>query len=89
LSGSERVRLWNVHRDVSLLEFDLPDDPPTLILDVPGVGERKLVPTLSIVRFEPDVGRVVLSWAAAQRVLAPYPQEVTGAMRRTVIWSRA
>jgi hypothetical protein len=88
LRGDEHVRLWNVHRELSLLEFNLPDDPPRLSLDVPGVGERKLTAALTTVRIEPDADRVVLTWAAAFRVLAQYPDEMTRSMRRAVIWQR-
>jgi hypothetical protein len=89
LRGGERARLWNVHRERAFLEFDLPDDEPRLSLDVPGVGERKLAPVLTTVRIEPDADRVVLTWAAAFRVLAVYPEEMTRAMRRTVTWRRS
>ena len=86
LRGGERARLWNVHRERAFVEFDLPDDEPRLSLDVPGVGERKLAPVLTTVRIEPDADRVVLTWAAAFRVLAVYPDEMTRAMRRSVSW---
>jgi hypothetical protein len=89
LRGGERVRLWNLHRKRAFLEFDLPDDEPRLSLDVPGVGERKLAPVLTTVRIEPDADRVVLTWAAAFRVLVVYPDEMTRAMPRTVIWRRS
>lgn len=88
LRGHEHVRLWNLHRERSFLEFDLPDDEPRLALDLPGVGERWLAPMLTTVRIEPDADRVVLTWAASLRVLTPYPDEMMRSMRRTVAWRR-
>ncbi len=88
LTGRERVKLANLHRERSNLEFDLPDDTPKLILDLPGVGERKLEPKLSTVSIEPDKDRVVLTWAASVRVAMPYPEEMTRSMRRVVRWER-
>lgn len=61
---------------------------PRLSLDVPGVGERKLAPALTTVRIEPDADRVVLTCAAAFRVLAVYPEEMTATMRHAVGWRR-
>ena len=88
LTGRERVKLTNLHRERSQLDFDLPDDTPKLSLELPGVGERRLQPTLSTVSIEPDAGRVVLTWAASIRVAMPYPEELTRSMRRTVRWER-
>jgi hypothetical protein len=88
LTGRERVKLTNLHREHARLEFDLPDDTPKLTLDLPGVGERGLEPILSTVSIEPDADRVVLTWAASMRVAAPYPEELTRAMRRVVRWER-
>ncbi len=88
LTGRERVKLMNLHRERSQLELDLPDDAPKLTLDLPGVGERKLEPRLSTVSIEPDADRVVLTWAASMRVAMPYPEEMTKSMRRVVRWER-
>lgn len=88
LTGRERVKLTNLHREHAHLEFDLPDDTPKFTLDLPGVGERKLEPILSTVSIEPDADRVVLTWAASLRVAMPYPEEMTKAMRRVVRWER-
>jgi len=88
LTGRERVKLTNLHRERSQLEFDLPDDTPKFTLDLPGVGERRLEPMLSTVSIEPDQDRVVLTWAASMRVAMPYPEEMTSSMRRLVRWER-
>jgi hypothetical protein len=88
LTGRERVKLTNLHRERAHLEFELPDDTPKFTLDLPGVGERRLEPTLSTVSIEPDSDRVVLTWAASMRVAMPYPEEMTKSMRRLVRWER-
>jgi hypothetical protein len=88
LTGRERVKLTNLHRERSQLEFDLPDDTPKFTLDLPGVGERRLEPKLSTVSIEPDSDRVVLTWAASLPVAMPYPEEMTKSMRRLVRWER-
>ncbi len=88
LTGRERVKLTNLHREHSELELDLPDDTPKFILELPGVGERRLDPILSTVSIEPDADRVVLTWAASIRVAMPYPEEMTKSMPRVVRWER-
>src|SRR5262249_23495845 len=81
LRGNERVRLWNLHREHAVLEFDLPDDEPRLSIDVPGVGARKLEPRLGTVRIQPDLDRVVLTWSGFIEVATVYPEELLATMR--------
>ncbi|XYI02873.1 DUF2169 domain-containing protein [Sorangium sp. So ce1128] len=88
LYGAERVQLWNLHPRHELLEFDLPDDRPRLLVEPPGVAARELEPLLQTVLIEPDLDRVTLTWAGALEVASPYPGEMTERMRHAVVWSR-
>lgn len=88
LQGAERVSLWNLHARHELLEFDLPDDRPTLVLEPPGVAPRELQPLLQTVLIEPDLDRVTLTWAGVLPVAMPYPEEMTASMRHAVVWKR-
>jgi hypothetical protein len=88
LTGRERVKLTNLHREHSNLEFDLPNDTPVFVLHLPGVGERRLEPILSTVSVEPDMDRVVMTWAASLRVAHAYPEGIRKTMPREVRWER-
>jgi hypothetical protein len=88
LEGGERVSLWNMHAAHELLEFDLPDDRPTLVLEPPGVAPRELPAMLGTVLIEPDAGRVTLTWAGVLPVAVPYPDEMTTTMRHGALWPR-
>jgi hypothetical protein len=89
LEGAERVSLWNMHAQHELLEFDLPDDRPQLLIEPPGVAARELRPLLQTVLIEPDHDRVTLTWAGVLPVALPYPAEMVASMRHAVVWSRA
>jgi hypothetical protein len=88
LDGTERVSLWNLHARHELLEFDLPDDRPRLIIEPPGVTAREILPLLQNVLIEPDQDRVTLTWAGVLPVAMPYPDEMVAVMRHKVVWSR-
>ena len=88
LYGAERVQLWNLHRERELLEFDLPGDPPRLLVEPPGVQARELSALLQTVLIEPELDRVTLTWAGALEVASPYTQESTERMRHAVTWNR-
>jgi hypothetical protein len=88
LDGRERVSLWNLHARHELLEFDLPDDRPRLVIEPPGVGALDLEPLLQTVLIEPDEDRVTLTWAGVLPVAMPYPEEMTTSMRHVAAWSR-
>jgi len=88
LEGAERVSLWNMHARHELLEFDLPDDRPKLVLEPPGVAPRELSPLLQTVLVEPELDRVTLTWAGVLPVAMPYPEEVIEKVRDTVVWAR-
>jgi hypothetical protein len=87
LRGGERVRLWNLHPNHELLEFDLPGDEPRLVVELPGVGARDLAAVLHTVLIEPDADRVTLAWVGSLEVAIPYPEEMTRELRRAAIWS--
>ncbi len=88
LTGRERMKLWNLHRDQALFECDLPDDEPTLVLQPPGIATRTLQPRLQMVLIEPDEERVTLTWAGSMPVAMVYPPELTRTMPHQVVWSR-
>jgi hypothetical protein len=88
LEGGERVSVWNMHARHELLEFELPDDRPKLLLEPPGVTVRELPALLQTVLIEPDEDRVTLTWAGVLPVAMPYPAEMTATMRHAVVWSR-
>jgi Uncharacterized protein conserved in bacteria (DUF2169) len=88
LVGGERVSLWNLHAMHALLEFDLPGERPRMLIEPPGAGTRELDPLLQTVLVEPDEDRVTLTWTGSLEVAAPYPEEMTRAMRHAVIWPR-
>jgi hypothetical protein len=88
LDGAERVSLWNLHPRYELLEFDLPDDRPRLLIEPPGVAPKELSPLLQRVLIEPDQDRVTLTWAGVLPVAMPYPEEMVTVMRDGVVWSR-
>jgi hypothetical protein len=88
LEGAERVSLWNMHARHELLELDLPDDRPRLLIEPPGVAPRELRPLLQTVLVEPDADRVTLTWAGVLPVAMPYPEEMVASMRHGVVWSR-
>ena len=88
LDGAERVSLWNMHARHELLEFDLPDDLPRLLIEPPGVAVRKLSPILQTVLIEPDEDRVTLTWAGVLPVAMPYPEEMVAVMRHGLVWSK-
>jgi hypothetical protein len=88
LDGTERVSLWNMHAQHELLEFDLPDDRPRLVIEPPGVAPRELAPLLQTVLIEPDRDRVTLTWAGVLPVAMPYPDEMVASMKHGVVWSR-
>lgn len=88
LEGAERMSLWNLHPRHEVLDFDLPDDRPRLVIEPPGVAPRELSPLLQTVLVEPDMDRVTLTWAGVLEVAMPYPHEMTRAMKHNVFWSR-
>jgi hypothetical protein len=88
LDGGERVSVWNMHARHELLEFDLPDDRPKLLLEPPGVAARELPALLQTVLVEPDEERVTLTWAGVLPVAMPYPGEMIATMRHAAVWSR-
>ncbi len=88
LEGAERVSLWNMHARHELLELDLPDDRPKLLLEPPGVGTRELAPLLQTVLIEPDLDRVTLTWVGVLPVAMPYPAEMLASMRHAAVWGR-
>jgi hypothetical protein len=88
LEGGERARIEGLHRDHDLLELQLPDDRPRLLVELPGVGQRELKPQLGTVLIEPDEDRLTLTWAGVMEVAMIYPDEVLRGMRWGVVWSR-
>ena len=88
LEGAERVSLWNMHAKHEVLELDLPDDRPRLLIEPPGVTARELAPLLQNVLIEPDQDRVTLTWTGVLPVAMPYPDEMVAVMRHGVVWSR-
>ena len=88
LEGAERVSLWNMHAKHEVLELDLPDDRPRLLIEPPGVTARELSPLLQTVLIEPDQDRVTLTWTGVLPVAMPYPDEMVAVMRHGVVWSR-
>lgn len=88
LEGAERVKLWNLHREREYIEFDLPADRPTLILEPPGVAPRKLDALLQTVLIEPDEDRITLTWAGVLETAMIYPMEMAASMRHAVTWPR-
>ncbi len=88
LEGAERVKLWNLHRERDYIEFDLPADRPTLILEPPGVAPRRLDALLQTVLIEPDEDRITLTWAGVLETAMVYPKEMTASMRHAVTWPR-
>ncbi|EYF02068.1 DUF2169 domain-containing protein [Chondromyces apiculatus] len=88
LTGSERVKLWNMHREREYAEFDLPADRPSLSLTLPGVGARALSPRLATVLIEPDDDRVTLTWGAALEVAMVYPDEALAEVQVNAQWAR-
>jgi hypothetical protein len=88
LDGDEDARLWNLHREHELYEFQLPDDEPKLLAELPGVGQRELKPSLGTVLIEPEEDRVTLTWAGVMEVAMIYPEKVLNGMRWAVAWSR-
>lgn len=87
LSGGERVALRNLHAKYAVLEFDLPADPPKILLEPQGVPARELIPLLQTILIEPDRDRVTLTWAGLLEVAMPYPKEMVDAMRHAVVWA--
>ena len=88
LGGAERVSLWNMHAKHEVLEFELPDDRPRLLIEPPRVTARELAPLLQNVLIEPDQDRVTLTWTGVLPVAMPYPDEMVAVMRHGVVWSR-
>ena len=70
-----------MHAGHELLEFDLPDDRPKLVLEPPGVAPRELPAMLGTVLLEPDLGRVTLTSGGVLAVAVPFPEEMTEYMR--------
>ncbi len=71
-----------------MLELDLPDDRPRLLIEPPGVIARELSPLLQNMLIEPDQDRVTLTWTGVLPVAMPYPDEMVAVMRHRVVWSR-
>jgi len=88
LRGDERVSLWNLHRSLALLEFDLPSDPPRLLIEPPGCRASELPPVLSTVLIEPDEDRVTLTWVGSTDVAAIFPKAMCKEMKHAAVWSR-
>jgi hypothetical protein len=88
LTGRARASLWNLWPGRETVEIDLPPEVPQLILEPPGCLPAELKPMLKTVLFEPDDGRVVLTWSGVMEVASPYPAEMCEAMRRAVRWAR-
>jgi hypothetical protein len=88
LEGGERGRLTGLHPHHEVLDFQLPDDRPRMLVELPGVGQRTLEPRLGTVLIEPDEERVTLTWAGVIEVAMIYPDEVIRGMRWAVVWSR-
>ena len=86
--GGERGRLTGLHPHHEVLDFQLPDDRPRMLVELPGVGQRTLEPRLGTVLIEPDEERVTLTWAGVIEVAMIYPDEVIRGMRWAVVWSR-
>lgn len=78
LTGGERVRLWNLHRESEEVEFELPGERPALELGIPGVGVRALEARLATVLLEPDEDRVTLTWGGALEAAMVFPEEALG-----------
>lgn len=88
LAGGEKVKLWNLHRGRDYVEFDLPEDRPTLVLEPPGVAPRTLEPQLATVLIEPDDDKVTLTWAGALETAMVYPEEMLPRVGRSAHWTR-
>jgi hypothetical protein len=63
LAGNEHVILIHLTPD-GRLEFDLPNDPPRIMLDI-SLGENELPPVLHTVCIRPEEGQVDLVWRGA------------------------
>lgn len=81
LSGGERVKLHNLHANHELLEFDLPNERPRLLMEPPGCKAVDLPCLLATVFIEPNTERVTLTWAGKMEVAAPFPEEVLKKVR--------
>ena len=88
LRGDERAQIWGMHPKHAYLDFELPDDAPTMSLEIPGVGVRQLEARLATVLVEPNEERVTLTWAGIQPVAMAYPEEMLTTMRRAVRWKK-
>ena len=86
LEGTERITLWNLHPQASLLEFDLPGQRPRVLVEPPGCRIYELAPRLQTVLIEPDEDRLTLTWAASMPVAAPFPDELCRSMRSNVLF---
>lgn len=64
LAGHERITLIRLTRD-GALEFDLPGDPPRILLDI-SLGENVLTPVLHTVCVRAEEMQVDLVWRGAQ-----------------------
>lgn len=87
LNGGERVKMWNLHPESSLVEFALPVERPTLLLQPPGCPVIVIEAQLSTVELAPDDDTVTLTWAGSTPVAAPFPEDITRAMQHAARWS--
>jgi hypothetical protein len=88
MRGDERVTLWNLHCDHALLEFDLPSDPPRLLIEPPGCRATDLEPWLATVLIEPDDDRITLTWIGSMDVATVFPDVMCKEMKHAAVWSR-
>jgi hypothetical protein len=86
LSGGERVRLRNLHPKHEVLEFDLPAERPSLFVELPNIGAKKLDPVLQTVSIEPDRERLTMTWTGTLDVAVPFPQPVLEEMRHAAVY---
>lgn len=88
LSGSERVKLHNLHPKYESLEFDLPGERPRLLIEPPGCKAADLPSQLATIWIEPEAERVTLTWAGKLEVAVPFPEEMLKKVRHAATFGR-
>jgi len=88
LVGGERVKLSNLHPRHETLQFELPAPRPRLLLEPPGCPAAEMSPHLQTVLIEPEEERVTLTWSGKIETAAPFPKEMTRAIRHAATFGR-
>jgi hypothetical protein len=82
------VKLSNLHPRHETLQFELPAPRPRLLLEPPGCPAAEMSPHLQTVLIEPEEERVTLTWSGKIETAAPFPKEMTGAIRHAATFGR-